>query len=88
MSYYTARLSQDTGISGPHTQFEASSLRAAAIAARDWSYGQTGHPWDCLTIVNEDTDEPFRLQSSYHGCGKRSIQVFDGRHQLVADFNT
>lgn len=57
MNAYTARLMQESGVQGPTTQIEAESLEAAAAAARDWAEGQTGHPWDHLTVTDNETRE-------------------------------
>lgn len=53
------RLMQESGVTGPGTTVEFENPdphpNALRAMAREWAKGQTGHPWDALTI--EYTDE-------------------------------
>lgn len=49
----TFRLMQESGVSGPSTTVElqeGDGPQAAKELAVAWSQGQTGHPWDVLTV--------------------------------------
>jgi hypothetical protein len=46
----TFRLGQDNGVSGPHATREVEDVVHAKESAVAWAMGQTGHPWDCLTV--------------------------------------
>jgi hypothetical protein len=50
---YTFRLMQESGVQGPQATIEANPDQVEQ-AAREWAAGQTGHPWDALTIESED----------------------------------
>ena len=50
----TFRLAQESGVSGPQKTIMLENPdphpNALRRLAREWSDGQTGHPWDCLTV--------------------------------------
>lgn len=54
MNSVTFRLMQDNGVAGPKQSFDLENpdpnANALRIWARQWSKGQTGHPWDVLTV--------------------------------------
>lgn len=51
---YTFRLMQASGVPGPSTTVETDDASALPGIARRWAAGQIGHPWDTLTIVDEN----------------------------------
>jgi hypothetical protein len=52
----TLRLMHDGGISGPQETIDVESRQDIL----DWVDGQTGHPWDLVTVTPED-GEPYEL---------------------------
>jgi hypothetical protein len=51
MTTIRVRLMQESGVSGPTATIEAGDTPAEQFwAAREWAAGQTGHPWDVLTV--------------------------------------
>ena len=54
MTTYTYRLSHESVVIGPRVVREHPDLKAAIADAREWADGQTGHPWDHLTIEDEE----------------------------------
>lgn len=52
----TFRLMQESGVTGPTATVEVESIDAAREQARAWAAGQTGHPWDVLTVSCDDLD--------------------------------
>jgi len=84
---FTARLMQDSGVTGPSCGITAETLNDAAREARLWSLSQTGHPWDTLTLTDEDSNDGYQLQLSSHGAGRSSIQIINSNGNIVSDIN-
>jgi hypothetical protein len=54
----TFRLMQESGVTGPVKTFEMENPdphpNALRRLAREWASGETGHPWDVLTVEYGD----------------------------------
>jgi hypothetical protein len=53
----TFRLMQEAGVTGPVETVDVpddADWRVISPIARAWAEGQTGHPWDVLTVEPED----------------------------------